>query len=99
MSERNEIWNELSALLTKFEEQKKQIYVHYQGLVSATLDNRITSEREIEAIMDGLLDFCDDEKFLELYKKLCRHVYNRCPVLVGEHVNLFRLQFEENTDQ
>ena len=41
MAERNEIWNELSALLTKFEEQKKQIYVHYQGLVSATLDNRI----------------------------------------------------------
>ena len=49
-----------------------------------------------EAIMDGFLDFCDDEKFLALYKKLCRHVYYQYPQLVGEHVNLFRLQFEEN---
>lgn len=93
MEERNEIWSELNALLTKFEEQKKQIYAHYQRLVTAVLANQIASEREIEAIMDGLLDFCDDEKFLDLYKKLCRHVYNQYPQLVGEHVNLFRLQF------
>lgn len=96
MADHNEIWSEISALLTKFEEQKKQIYVHYQSLVTAVLANQIASEREIEAIMDGLLDFCDDEKFLDLYKKLCRHVYNQYPQLVGEHVNLFRLQFEEN---
>ena len=48
--------------------------------------------------MDGLLVFCDDEKFLALYKKLCRHVYYQYPQLVGEHVNLFRLQFEEITN-
>ena len=96
MADRNEIWSEINALLTKFEEQKKQIYVHYQSLVTAVLANQITSEREIEAIMDGLLDFCDDEKFLALYKTLCRHVYHQYPQLVGEHVNLFRLQFEEN---
>lgn len=98
MTDRNDIWSELNALLTKFEEQKKLIYAHYQSLVAAVLANQITSEREIEAIMDGLLDFCDDEKFLDLYKKLCRHVYHQYPQLVGEHVNLFRLQFEESTD-
>ena len=64
--------------------------------MGAVLKNQIGSEREIETIMDGLLDFCDDEKFLGLYKELCRHVYYQNPQLVGEHVNLFRLQFEEN---
>lgn len=96
MSDPHVVWNELHALLARLEDQKKQIYVHYQDLVGAVLTNHIVSEREIEAIMDGLLDFCDDEKFLGLYKKLCRHVYYQYPQLVGEHVNLFRLQFEEN---
>ena len=52
--------------------------------------DKMAKER-IERIMDGLLDFCDDEKFLALYKDLCRHVYNQYPQLVGEHINLFRL--------
>lgn len=96
MSDPHFVWDELHALLARLEDQKKQIYVHYQDLVGAVLMNHIVSEREIEAIMDGLLEFCDDEKFLGLYKKLCRHVYYQYPQLVGEHVNLFRLQFEEN---
>ena len=98
MSDPHVVWDELHALLVRLEDQKKQIYVHYQNLVAATLEKKITSEREIEALMDGLLVFCDDEKFLALYKKLCRHVYYQYPQLVGEHVNLFRLQFEEITN-
>lgn len=96
MAETNDIFAELRTMIAQFEEQKNQIYVHYQQMVANVLTARITSEREIEAIMDGLLDFCDDERFLALYKSLCRHVYYKYPQLVGEHVNLFRLQFEEN---
>ena len=96
MAEVNDAFSELRTLVALFEEQKNQIYVHYQQMVANVLTARITSEREIEAIMDGLLDFCDDQRFLALYKSLCRHVYYKYPQLVGEHVNLFRLQFEEN---
>lgn len=96
MAEVNDAFSELRTLVAQFEEQKNQIYVHYQQMVANVLTARITSEREIEAIMDGLLDFCDDQRFLALYKSLCRHVYYKYPQLVGEHVNLFRLQFEEN---
>lgn len=53
---------------------------------------------EIERIMDGLVDFGDDPRLLELYKTLCRHVYYKYPALVGEHTALFRLQFEETED-
>lgn len=54
--------------------------------------------REIERIMDGLVDFGDNPRLLELYKTLCRHVYYKYPALVGEHTALFRLQFEETED-
>ena len=63
------------------------------------LNGRITEEREIERIMDGLVDFGDDPRLLELYKTLCRHVYYKYPALVGEHAAIFRLQFEEAEDR
>lgn len=94
MSEEN-ILNDISALIVQLEEQKKTIYSHYVQAVASVIAGRITAENEIERIMDGLLDFGDDEKFLVLYKKLCRHVHNFYPQMVGEHIALFRMQFEE----
>ena len=64
-------------------------YQQYSRLVEQVLNGRITEEREIERIMDGLVDFGDDPRLLELYKT---------PALVGEHTALFRLQFEETED-
>ena len=52
-----------------------------------------------ERIMDGLMDFGDDQRFLALYKALCRHVYDKHPTLVREHIALFRTQFEERADE
>lgn len=63
MSDPHVVWDELHALLARLEDQKKQIYVHYQDLVGAVLTNQIVSEREIEAIMDGLLDFAMMKSF------------------------------------
>lgn len=74
---------------------KDTAYAQYRTLVDRVLAGQITDEQEIEQIMDGLTDFGDDQRFLALYKTICRHVYYRYPNLVGEHVALFRLQFEE----
>lgn len=73
-------------------------YQQYSQLVEQVVKDRITGEQEIERIMDGLMDFGDDQRFLALYKTLCRHVYYKYPDLVGEHTALFRLQFEETED-
>lgn len=97
MSE-DKILTEISTLIAQFEEQKKIIYSHYVQVVASVLAGRITAENEIERIMDGLLDFGDDESFLALYKKLCRHVYSFYPQMVGEHIALFRMQFEEKEE-
>ena len=98
MSEEN-ILNDISALIAQFEEQKKMIYSHYIQAVAKVVAGRITAEKEIERIMDGLLNFGDDEKFLALYKKLCHHVYNFYPQMVGEHIAIFRMQFEEKEEK
>ena len=98
MAEETSIPNELKELFAKYEKLKVGILSRYIQLVSAVLIGEITDENDMEDIMDGLLDYGDDERFLSLYKKMCRHIYYEHPKLVGEHVNLYRMIFEEKED-
>ena len=66
-------------------------YVKY-----SELENQITDEQQLEQIMDGLCDFGNESRFIELYRSLCRHIYYQYPELVGEHVTIFRALFEGN---
>lgn len=99
MEERFDTFSELAELIAQLEEQKKLIYVQLEQLVAQVISERITDQHEIEHVMDKLIDFGDDERFLALYKKLCRYVYNFYPALVGEHIALFRLLFEEKESE
>ena len=71
-------------------------YAKYSELVRQVLESQITDEQRLEQIMDGLCDFCDENRFIELYRRLCRHIYFQYPQLVGERVTLFRALFEGN---
>lgn len=46
-------------------------------------------------ILDGIMDFGDDIHFLKLSKKLCRHIYDQYPRLVGNFVSMYRMMFAE----
>ena len=74
---------------------KKAVFQQYSILVDAVINTSITDQREVERIMDGLLHFGDEVKFLDIYRKLCRHVYCTYPQMVSEHAALFRAQFME----
>ena len=70
-------------------------FSQYTALVGQVLENQIIEERQLEQIMDGLLDFCDEDRFVALYRTLCRHIYPQHPQLVEEHISLFREQFND----
>ena len=58
-----------------------------------------TDEKQIDHILDGIIDFGDDLRFLELSKRLCRHIYYEYPQLVGSFVHMYRALFEEKEDE
>lgn len=70
-------------------------YKQYSQVVDDILSGRFADEKQIEHILDGIIDFGDDLRFLELSKKLCRHIYYQYPQLVGNFVSMFRAMFEE----
>jgi len=73
-------------------------FKQYESAVDSVIGGEIPDENNIETILDGLLDFCEEERFRILYKKLCEHVYYHYPELVGTYKSLFRLQFERKKD-
>ena len=81
--------NEIREILEGITALTNAAYQHYSALVDAVLRDEITDAKQIERIMDGLVDFGDDNRFIDIYRKLCRHVYYNYPALVGEHVALF----------
>ena len=93
MNDYQEVFGKLEAAIEGIESRKKAAYKQYSILVDAVINNQITDQKEIERIMDGLTDFGDYPEFLEIYRKLCRHVYYTYPEMVGEHVNLLRALF------
>lgn len=77
------------------ERLKNAVFKQYAILVDAAVSNHLTDQSKIEKIMDGLLDYGDEERFCDLYGKLCRHVYYTYPQMVGRYAALFRAQFAE----
>ena len=98
MEEYQKAFQEIATAVEGLQALKKTAYQQYSVLVDAVVNNCLTDQQEIERIMDGLADFGDDLEFLELYRKLCRHVYYTYPEMVGEHVSLFRALFMSNED-
>ena len=90
--------NEIGGIVEKINELRDLAYVQYSKAVEEVLAGRITDEREIEHILDGIMDFGDDARFLNLSKKLCRHIFNRYPQLVGDFVSIYRMLFVEKGD-
>ena len=65
-------------------------YTQYSHAVDEVISGRLTDEKQIEHILDGIIDFGDDLRFLELSKRLCRHIYYEYPQLVGSFVHMYR---------
>jgi hypothetical protein len=58
--------------------------------VEAIINDQKCEPRRIEHCLDGILDFCFDEKMLLLFKKLCRHYYTIDPVATSEYVYFYK---------
>ena len=86
--------DELRDTVSGISKRRDAAYAQYPVLLEQVLENHITEELRLEQIMDGLCDFCDESRFIELYRSLCRHIYYQYPQLIGEHMALFRAQFE-----
>lgn len=98
MGSHDKLLKDIKETVSRISELYDLAFDQYSRAVDEILANRLTDEKQIEHILDGILDFGDDQRFLELSRKLCRHIYFQYPQLVGDFVYMYRLLFAEKED-
>lgn len=86
---------ELLQLVESLKGLSQQAVSEYSPLVDDVVQNSPHDVRQIERLLDGMLDFCHDSKMLVLFKKLCRHYYYIDPTATAEYVYRYRDMWDE----
>jgi len=64
-------------------------YLEYQPLARAVIEGEIGNEREIDLLLDRMLDFCYSEKVYSLYKEVVHNTAKRYLPVAISHVYAF----------
>ena len=63
--------------------------------VEGILRSQSRDPRQIERLLDGMLDFCFDPAMLCLYKKLCRYYFEIAPEATASYVYAYREMWDD----
>lgn len=64
--------------------------LQYTNVINDILDEKITDEQGIACILDGILNFCEFNEMLFLFKQICRGLYLKHPGLVDDYILYYR---------
>lgn len=98
MGHNEELLKKVREVVERINDLRDLAYAQYLPAVDEVLAGRITDKNQIEHILDGILDFGDDPRFLDLSKRLCRYLYYEYPQLVVDFISMYRLLFDEKGD-
>ena len=76
-------------IVCEFSKIHKMAYESYSPVV-ADLCSRCAPEKEVEYVLDRMLDFCGEENMLRLFKQICRKYYEMYPEMVTSEINSYR---------
>jgi hypothetical protein len=85
---------ELMALVRRVQALKRQAVREYRPAVEHILRSGNRDAAHIERTLDGMLEFCDHEPMLALYKALCRHHWAIDPEATAWHVRAYRERWD-----
>ena len=73
----------------------EKAYREYLGLVENLCDNPGASENEVGLMLDYLLEFCGNDKVLDLYKRVCRTFYKKYPECIVRYIMWYQEEYED----
>lgn len=78
----------------------QEAFIIYEPQVDRIYRNKVKDEKEIELIIEALLDYSYDDKILLLFKRICQYYYKINPTVTYEYVMIYRdLWDSESTEE
>ena len=63
--------------------------------ISLLKNDKDVSENELCLLLDYLLNFCADDRILQIYKKLLRAMVPKYPYAVSDYIKFYKEEFED----
>lgn len=82
--------NGFKELAESIQKITEEAFIIYETKVDRICRNKVKGEKEIERIIEVLLDYCYDDKMLLLFKKICRYYYEINPSVTYEYIMIYR---------
>lgn len=98
MDKKESLFKDTSHLVKAANEIYERAYSDYSEMVSNAMKGTPT-QKQAEHILDGMLDFCYDERFQILYRQFCRYIYRLYPEVAVDYVRIFRDQIGEDENE
>lgn len=80
-------FKELAVSINKITEDA---FLIYEEQVDRIYRNKVKDEKEIERVIEALLDYSYDDKILLLFKRICRYYHKINPEVTYEYVMIYR---------
>ncbi len=94
----NDMENKIIEFANTFNYLNDMAYKHYKPSVdiyiSQLKNGENVSENELCLFLDYMLDFCGDDRMLELYKKLLRAMLPKFPKAVNDYIKFYREEYD-----
>ncbi|EKT4502311.1 hypothetical protein [Flavobacterium psychrophilum] len=70
-------------------------FLVYEPQVDRIYRNKVKDKKEIESIIEALLDYSYDDKVLMLFKRICQYYYKINPTVTYEYVMIYRDMWDD----
>lgn len=67
------LFSEIKSIIDQFPNLASEAFKVYMPIVNEIIEKQSQDENHIQRTLDYLLDFCFDDKMLNLYKRLYHH--------------------------
>ena len=73
------------AIVERIQDISELSYNYYKPLVDSIIVEK-ASEKEVEHLLDYMLDVCHDDRMLNLFKKVCRRYHALYPEMIASEI-------------
>ena len=82
------------AIVERIQDISELLYNYYKPLVDSIIVEK-ASEKEVEHLLDYMLDVCHDDRMLNLFKKVCRRYHALYPEMIASEILAYKEWYED----
>ena len=90
MQQNSNLTNDIREIAKDIQAIYSQAETHYVFAVNSIIQSQNKDEKEIENLLSYMLDFADNERILDSYRKLCRYYFDINPQATAEYIQFYK---------